>query len=193
MDIILASGSPRRKELLHYIFEEFKIVPSQANETYPENTPAEEVPVLLASAKAADVHRQYPEALVIGCDTVVIADGQILGKPKDGKDAFSMLQILSGKKHSVVTGCCVFAQNKSVTFSQSTEVEFYPLTEKEITDYIKTGEPFDKAGAYGIQGYGSLLVKTISGDYFNVVGLPTARLKREIAKLSADNNLSPLL
>ncbi len=183
MEIILASGSPRRKELLQYVFSDFKVIPSSAEEIYPENWETEKIPEFLAAAKAGDIAKNYPDALVVGCDTVVLAEGRILGKPKDKTDAEKMLRQLSGKKHRVITGCCALRKGKSIVFSQQTEVEFYPLTQEEITAYIQTGEPFDKAGGYGIQGHGALLVRAISGDYFNVVGLPVARLKRELQPL----------
>ena len=111
---------------------------------------------------------------------MVILDGEIMGKPADESDARRMLGALSGKKHKVVTGCCIIRGDSRRAFSDITEVEFYPLSDSEIDDYIATGEPFDKAGAYGIQGQGALLVKGIIGDYFNVMGLPVAMLKREL-------------
>ena len=121
--------------------------------------------------------------LVIGVDTVVAIDGKILGKPKNEKDAFFMLKNLSGKEHSVFTGVTVIKNDKEVTFSVQTKVKFFELDDREIEDYISSGEPFDKAGAYGIQGKGSLFVEKIDGDYFNVVGLPISRLARQLKSI----------
>ena len=121
--------------------------------------------------------------IVIGADTVVAIDGKILGKPKNEKDAFLMLKNLSGKEHSVFTGVTVIKNDKEVTFSVQTKVKFFELDDREIEDYISSGEPFDKAGAYGIQGKGSLFVEKIDGDYFNVVGLPISRLARQLKSI----------
>ena len=125
-------------------------------------------------------------------DCTVIIDGKILNKPRSTADARMMMQLLSGKTHKVITGCCLFYLNRSFCFSEITEVEFYPLTEEEIEEYVITKEPYDKAGGYGIQNKGALFVKGIHGDYYNVVGLPVARLKREIASfLSQDFSAEP--
>lgn len=179
--IILASQSPRRKELLKLCGFEFEVKPADADETLPEGlSPAEAVSYLSRiKAQAAD----DKENLIIGSDTVVALHGEILGKPADEKDAFIMLKKLSGKTHSVFTGVTLIKKEKEITFYEETKVEFYSLTDEEIENYIKTKEPMDKAGAYGIQGFGGLLVKGIQGDFNNVVGLPVARLKREIEKL----------
>ena len=186
---ILASASPRRRELLHLITDQYDLASSSAEEDLhlPEGTPADEVPVLFASAKARDIANRNPGRVVIGADTVVIGpDGEILGKPLNEPDAARMLALLSGCTHRVVTGVCLCylpnvpaeAECLTETFSVSTDVTFYPLSKEEIRDYVATGEPMDKAGAYGIQGAGSVLVEGIRGDFFNVVGLPVARLKR---------------
>ena len=180
MKVILASKSPRREQLLKAIFDEFEIIPSACEEVVPSDILSEKVAEHLAKIKAKDVAKEHKNALVIGADTVVIANGEILGKPKSEAQAVKMLEKLSGKIHTVVTGCCLCFGDKTCSFSQSTKVEFYSLSKSEIENYVKTGEPMDKAGAYGIQGKGALLVKKIDGDYFNVVGLPIARLKREI-------------
>lgn len=178
MSIILASGSPRRQELLHMITDEFTIIPSDADETISEGTlsPAQ----ALASRKARSVATAHPDDTVIGCDTIVVADGEILGKPADRDDAYRMLKMLSGRTHSVITGVSIINGGKENLFSEETRVTFYPLSDKEINDYIDTGDPMDKAGAYGIQTEGALLVKCIDGDFFNVVGLPVSRLYREM-------------
>ena len=176
--LVLASASPRRQELIRLIDNDIIICPSDADESYSADTPAESVPEILAVRKAAEVAKKYPNDTVIGCDTSVIIEGEILGKPKNENDAKRMLKLLSGKTHKVITGCAIFKNGKSVSFSETTEVTFYPLSDKEIKIYIATNEHCDKAGAYGIQGKGSLLVKGINGDYFNVVGLPVAKLNK---------------
>jgi septum formation protein len=183
--IILASQSPRRQELIGNITSDFTVIVSDAQELLPAGIAPEDAPAYLAGIKAQAVAAVHPDRVVVGADTVVILDGEILGKPRDRDDAVRMLQALSGKVHTVVTGCAVIINGKQTTFSEITRVEFYPLSEREITEYIATGEPFDKAGAYGIQGKGSVLVKRIEGDFFNVMGLPVARLKRELEKLGA--------
>ena len=181
--LVLASASPRRQELISIITKDFLVCPADVDETFREDTPAESVPEMLAVRKALAVSKLYPNDTVVGCDTSVIIDGEILGKPKDNADAFRMLKLLSGETHKVITGCAIFKNGKSLSFSETTLVTFYPLTDKEINDYILTLEPMDKAGAYGIQGFGSLLVKEIHGDYFNVVGLPVAKLNKMLKKI----------
>lgn len=176
--VILASASPRRKELLGLITEEFKIIPSGVEETVPDGIPPEKQPEFLAKLKAEDIAKKYPHDIIIGADTSVIIDNCVLGKPDGREEARSMLNRLSGRTHKVITGCAVIKNGECRSFSSVTEVEFYRLTDKETEDYIDTGEPFDKAGAYGIQGKGGLLVKAIRGDWFNVVGLPVAELAR---------------
>lgn len=177
---ILASNSPRRQELLKLVINEFKVIPSNIEENVPDGIAPYDSPEYLARLKAEDISVKFPDDTVIGADTSVITADKILGKPKDADEAREMLFMLSGKTHEVITGCAVCRGGKCSSFSSVTEVEFYNLSKREIDDYILTGEPFDKAGAYGIQGKGALLVKKISGDYFNVVGLPVAELARFI-------------
>lgn len=182
--IILASASPRRQELLRLIFNDFIIKPSDVDESVNADIELKKYPEYLAVKKAEHVYKSCNEEdLVIGCDTGVFIDGEMLGKPKDQSDAKSMLKRLSGRKHEVITGCAVYNQGSCRSFSISTEVEFYPLSDKEIEEYILTGEPMDKAGAYGIQGKGALFIRGIVGDYYNVVGLPVSALSRVITKL----------
>ena len=176
--LILASGSPRRRELLSLITDEFEILVSGCDEFVPEGTPAEKVPAILAEQKALAVAKLRPEDTVIGSDTVVVLNDEIFGKPKDKAHAHAMLKALSGKKHFVYTGVAVVEKGEVLSFVQKTEVEFYELSDETIEKYIATGEPMDKAGAYGIQGKGSVLVKGIVGDYFNVMGLPVAETAR---------------
>ena len=179
--MILASQSPRRRELLRMISAEFEIIPAHGEENIPAGTPADTAVMLLAKQKAHEIFAEHKGELIIAADTVVAVDGKILGKPADGENAREMLKQLSGRTHSVFTGVCIIAENGGEkTFCEETKVEFYPLTDAEISDYIATGEPLDKAGAYGIQEKGALLVKRIDGDFFNVVGLPVARVYREL-------------
>ena len=178
MAIILASASPRRKELLKFITEDFTVRVSDAEEVIDPDLTAEETVKSLAVIKGEAVAKDFPEDTVISADTIVVLDGKILGKPADEEDAFRMLKSLSGRTHEVFTGVCVIYDDKKLVFAERTEVSFYELSEEEIRAYIATSEPADKAGAYGIQGKGCTLVKCISGDYNNVVGLPVARLNR---------------
>lgn len=206
--LVLASASPRRRELLSQIGLEFTVMPS----TKEENAKTTEAGALvqeLSRQKAADIWEQLsggqgqnpdadqeqiseetqepnlngkrqPELLVIGADTVVCCEGKILGKPHDREAAVEMLTALQGRSHEVYTGVTLYHQRETVTFFECTQVEFYPMTEAEISDYIDSKEPMDKAGAYGIQGLGARFVKDIRGDYNNVVGLPVGRLYQEL-------------
>ena len=177
--MILASKSPRRQELLRVISEDFRIIPAVGEEVIPDNASPMEAVLLLSRQKAEEIYLQYNDELIISADTVVAIDDMILGKPHDEAQAFDMLKRLSGRVHTVFTGVCViFEDGSSENFAERTDVEFYPLTDKEISDYIATGEPMDKAGAYGIQEKGALLVKRIDGDFYNVMGLPIAGLSR---------------
>ena len=206
--LVLASASPRRRELLSQIGLEFTVMPS----TKEENAKTTEAGALvqeLSRQKAADIWEQLsggqgqnpdtdqeqiseetqepnlngkrqPELLVIGADTVVCCEGKILGKPHSREAAAEMLTALQGRSHEVYTGVTLYSQSETVTFFECTQVEFYPMTEVEISEYIDSKEPMDKAGAYGIQGLGARFVKGIRGDYNNVVGLPVGRLYQEL-------------
>lgn len=180
MKLILASGSPRRKELLGKLNIPFEVIVSDCDETLPEGIPADAAAELLAVRKAAAVAKEHPDAVVIGADTTVLLDDEILGKPADEADCKRMLHALSGRMHKVVTGVAIFWDGHSASFSDETGVQFYPLSNAEIDAYAASSEPYDKAGAYGIQGQGALLVAGIHGDYYNVVGLPVARLVRQL-------------
>ena len=173
MKYILASASPRRKELLGLVVPEFEIITANIEETCPESVLPENRPEYLALKKAEHIAKSHPESVVFLGDTM-------LGKPTDEADAEKMLKALSGRTHKVITGCAIVSKEKEVSFSVVSEVTFYDLSNGEIKEYVKTKEPLDKAGAYGIQGKGALLVKEIKGDYFNIVGLPVAELKRHI-------------
>lgn len=206
--LVLASASPRRRELLSQIGLEFTVMPS----TKEENAKTTEAGALvqeLSRQKAVDIWEQLsggqgqnpdadqeqiseetqepnlngkrqPELLVIGADTVVCCEGKILGKPHSREAAAEMLTALQGRSHEVYTGITLYSQSETVTFFECTQVEFYPMTEVEISEYIDSKEPMDKAGAYGIQGLGARFVKGIRGDYNNVVGLPVGRLYQEL-------------
>lgn len=181
--LILASSSPRRKELLTNLGITFDVSASTIEEIIdPSHTP-EEVVVSLAAQKAHDVAKNYPDSIVVGADTIVVKDQRILGKPKDEEDAFQMLSTLSGTTHHVLTGVALVKAGVVTSFYVDTEVTFWPLTHEEIEQYIQSKEPLDKAGSYGIQGLGAVFVKEIKGDYFSVVGLPVSTLIRELKKL----------
>lgn len=184
MKIILASASERRRELLNKMGWEFEVLPSGKEEKITKEEPWEAV-MELAQQKATDIAGQIrEEALVIGADTIVVRNGRFMGKPKDKKEAEQMIRELSGAAHQVYTGVCLIRAGNGTpekkTFYEKTDVLFYPMTEQEIRDYIATEEPFDKAGAYAIQGTCAKYIKGISGDYNNVVGLPVARLYQEL-------------
>lgn len=181
--IILASGSPRRKELLKLLFDEFTVEPADIDETVTKDIELVQYPEYLALKKSRHIFEHgHMNDTVIGCDTGVFIDGIMLGKPEDEEQAKKMLKLLSGRTHKVITGCSIFHKGTNISFSETTLVEFYPLTDKEIDDYVATGEPMDKAGAYGIQGKGAALVKGINGDYYNVVGLPVGTLNQRLKK-----------
>ncbi|MBP5289038.1 MAG: septum formation protein Maf [Clostridia bacterium] len=186
MKVVLASASPRRKELLSRIYDEFIIEEAGIEETLPEDIGTEFAPLFLAAAKADAVAQKHRNDLVIAADTIVVFNNEKFGKPKDRSDAKRMLTCLSGKTHKVLTGCCISIKGENVGFVEESYVSFYPLSEEDIESYLDTNEPMDKAGAYAIQGKGALLVKSIDGDYNNIVGLPIARLKREIDELLKD-------
>lgn len=188
MEIILASQSPRRRELLARMgLGEFQVRPARGEEVMDETLPPWQLVERLSRQKAEEVAADAGKnALVIAADTVVAVDGRVLGKPGDEAGAAEMLALLSDREHTVYTGVTVCLGGRQVTEHEATQVRFRPLTEKEIRQYIATGEPMDKAGAYGIQGYGALLVEGIEGDYFNVVGLPVCRLGRILAGLGVD-------
>ena len=206
--LVLASASPRRRELLSQIGLEFTVMPSTKEEN-AKTTKAGALVQELSRQKAVDIWeqlsggqgqnpdadqeqiseetqepnlngKQQPELLVVGADTVVCCEGKILGKPHSREAAAEMLTALQGRSHEVYTGVTLYSQSETVTFFECTQVEFYPMTEVEISEYIDSKEPMDKAGAYGIQGLGARFVKGIRGDYNNVVGLPVGRLYQEL-------------
>ena len=198
--IILASASPRRKQLLELAGFEFEIWPSDKEEVITKKLP-EEICVELSKQKAIDVassirtyndlHRDLTtetDILVIGADTIVVKDGKILGKPRDEEDAIAMLKVLSGNTHSVFTGVTFVFSGKDgrvgeYSFSEETKVSFYPLDDEDISSYVSSGEAMDKAGSYGIQTSAATFVRAIEGDYYNVVGLPIARVIQELGHI----------
>ena len=180
MNIILASASPRRRELMKLITNNFTAVSVDADETIPSNIESLEASEYLAKIKTKSALEKFPENIIIGCDTTVICNNKILCKPKDKDVCREFMQMLSGRTHQVATGCCIMNQNVMNSFTVITDVTFRQLSDDEIETYISTNEPYDKAGGYGIQGKGALLIEKINGDYFNVVGLPVSRLNQEL-------------
>lgn len=178
--LVLASASPRRRELLGHIGVPFEVSVSAADENIAPGLPPEEAVKTLAVRKAEAVFNDRPDAVVLGADTIVVSDGRILGKPADEEGAREMLRSLSGRKHMVYTGVAILSKERRESFVSATEVEFYPLEDEEINTYVSTGEPMDKAGAYGIQGFGAVFIKGIAGDYYTVVGLPVAEVARRL-------------
>ena len=184
MNIILASASPRRKEILENANVKFKIMSSDIEElTLDGESPCQMV-MRLAFEKGIDIANKQKSDLVISADTIVVLDNNVLGKPKDEKEARYMIESLSGKTHQVITGISLInlENNKKIIDYVISNVKFKNLYEEDINDYISTNESLDKAGAYGIQGYGALLVDEIQGDYFNIVGLPISRLSDLLKK-----------
>ena len=194
--LILASASPRRRELLTRIGLSFEVLPARGEEN-PRSAIPEEMVQELSAGKALEIYgsleeQEKEEAVIIGADTLVAFENRVMGKPHDEKDAFDMLFLLQGKTHQVYTGVTLLytpkgeTACKKLTFLEKTDVTMYPMTEQEILEYIATGEPMDKAGAYGIQGRCAAYVRGICGDYNNVVGLPVGRLVYELKKIEVD-------
>jgi septum formation protein len=178
--IILASSSPRRRELMNTAGLDFLVCPAQGEESLDPALHPADAAVEVARQKAREVAKKYPLDCVVGADTIVALDDKVLGKPRDEREAIAMLEHLSGREHTVYTGVCVIKNNAENCFAEATKVEFYPLTAAEIQAYVASGEPMDKAGAYGVQGLGCVLVKKIEGDYFNIMGFPIAKVVRVI-------------
>ena len=187
--MILASASPRRKEILENFGFSFKTIVKNIDET-SDKTRAEEKILEIAEKKARATAIDFPDENIVGADTVVVVDGKILGKPKDEKEAFSMLKSLSGRSHEVITAFSFININKNISYSdyEITKVYFKNLTDDEINWYINTKEPMDKAGAYGIQGKGSFFVEKIEGDFFSVMGFPLGKFVRFLNKTGFNLN-----
>lgn len=181
MAVILASQSPRRKELLQRVVPDFEVAPADIDEEVKGFITPMDYVLTMATKKAKHIAAKYPNDLVIGCDTIVAVDNEILGKPASRDEAFKMLKKLSGKKHEVYTSIVLLKEDQESSATVPATVEFYQLSDEEINHYLDTEEYADKAGAYGIQGQGALLVKGIHGDYYTIMGLPIAQLSRMIA------------
>ena len=190
--VILASQSPRRRELLTLIGIPHEVRPADIDEAYLSGEHPRAHCERLAREKAAVVARDAPDALVIGSDTIVVVDGDVLGKPRDAADAAAMLTRLSGRSHTVMTAVAVMRRGVERSDVVEVGVEFHPLTRRDIDAYIATREPLDKAGAYGIQGYGATIVARVDGDYFAVMGLPLQRLVRLMAELGVSYRFGTL-
>lgn len=188
MDIVLASASPRRKELLSMLgVRGFKIIPAKGEEVLPEGMVPGKAVCAVSLAKAEEVSKLCDASdVIIAADTIVSLDGEILGKPRDEEDAFRMLSRLSGRPHNVFTGVTVMRGGDVVSEYERTFVRFREITDREKRAYIATGEPMDKAGAYGAQGIGALFIEGIDGDFFNVMGLPLCRLSKMLKKLDVN-------
>ena len=185
MQLILASASPRRKELLGLFHIPFTIRVADIDETMDHTkSPCDEVG-RVSRLKALAVERQDDD-IVIAADTIVVCNGSVLGKPKSEAEAVFMLQLLSGRDHQVMTGCTVLRGNRTETFTEVTDLHFRPLSRKEIENYVASGEPMDKAGSYGIQGGAALFCERMAGDYYNVMGLPVCRLSQVLKKIAPE-------
>jgi septum formation protein len=176
--LVLASASPRRRELLRNANIPFEVEPAHINEDPRPNEPAKEYAERLAREKAQAIAQKHPNDPVLGADTVVVIDNQVLGKPADPSDAGRMLHLLSGRTHQVITGVCLAVDGQWTVSSETTAVTMSEISKQEIAAYVATGEPMDKAGAYAIQGIASRWIPGVEGDYSNVVGLPVARVYR---------------
>lgn len=182
---ILASASPRRKELLSIYVKDFKIMPADIDETVPDNIALEDAPLYIAKEKAAAVFNKLNEdEIIITADTIVLLDNKIYGKPKDKLDAYNMIKTLSSRTHQVITGVCCYSKDKQINieFSDVTNVSFTDISDEIIEKYLENAEYIDKAGAYAVQGLASMFVEKIEGSYDNVVGLPMGRLARNLIK-----------
>ncbi len=185
--IILASKSPRRKQLLESANIPFEVITKNTRENYPPTLSVEEVAKYLAQKKAKAVAAKHPDRIVLAADTIVTIHNTILGKPTDREDAIHMLQVLSNQVHTVITGVCMQQHDKEMLFSAATKVYFNPLTIAQIEYYIDTYKPYDKAGAYGIQDWiGVIGIHYIKGDFYNVMGLPVNLVLKALGKFSSD-------
>jgi septum formation protein len=190
--VILASQSPRRRELLNLVGIAHEVQPADIDETYLAGERPRDHAERLARGKTAVIVTREPDAVVIGSDTIVVVDGDVLGKPADDGDAARMLARLAGRSHTVITAVAVAWRGETRSAVEEVGVAFHPLTSEEIAAYIATREPMDKAGAYGIQGYGATIVSRVDGDYFAVMGLPLQRLTRVLASLGLRYDFGPL-
>ena len=180
--IILASQSPRRKQLLQWAEIDFDIEVSDADESYPQHLPIEEIPIFIARNKAKAVQQKNKtHSIILAADTIVVLHNEVINKPTGRDDAIKILQSLSGKKHQVITGVVLLQKEKEINFADVTLVEFYDLTDEQIIFYVDKYKPYDKAGAYAIQEWiGVIGIKSINGDFYNVMGLPVSRMVKEL-------------
>lgn len=185
--IILASQSPRRKQLLEWAEVPFEIIVQETDESYPSGLPVAEVAVHIAKNKALAIQQSNSISIpILAADTIVVLNNEIIGKPKDREDAINILTKLSGQKHSVITGVVILYHDKEITFADTTEVEFYNITREELSFYVDKYQPYDKAGAYAIQEWiGVVGIKSISGDFYNVMGLPVSKVVQAINSLNS--------
>ena len=186
--IILASQSPRRKQLLEWAEIPFEIIVKETDESFPPALPVEEVAIHIARQKAITVQQDLDESpVILAADTLVVLYAKIMGKPADREEAILFLEALSGQKHKVITGVCILNNGNEIVFADSTEVEFHKLTKEQIIFYVDKYKPFDKAGAYAIQEWiGVVGIKSVQGDFYNVMGLPVSRVVKELNNLQTD-------
>lgn len=181
--IVLASQSPRRKQLLQWAEVDFEIIIEPTDETYPEGLTPEEVAIHIARQKAAEVRKKTGKT-ILAADTIVVLKNEIIGKPRDREDAVAILQKLSGAHHKVITGVIIVQEDKEIAFADVTDVEFHPLTKSQLEFYVDKYQPYDKAGAYAIQEWiGVVGIKSIRGDFYNVMGLPVSRVVQALQQL----------
>lgn len=185
MRFVLASQSPRRNDLLQLLRVPFVVRPADIDEAMDATLPPLQEVARVSRLKAEATPRE-PDDVVIAADTIVVLDGKVLGKPADREDAIGMLRSLSGRDHQVMTGMTVLRDSRAITHTEITDVHFRPLTEAEILSYVETGEPMDKAGAYGIQGFAAPFVEAIRGDYYNVMGLPVCKLWQMLQEIAPE-------
>jgi septum formation protein len=191
-EFILASQSPRRKQLLEWAEMEFEIIVQSTDESFPETLAIDQVPIHIARQKALAVkkhvqtafHQQYATMPILAADTIVVLEGRVIGKPVDKEDAVQILQSLSGQWHQVITGVVLLNGDQEIAFSDITDVKFHPLTHEQIVNYVDKYQPYDKAGAYAIQEWiGVVGIETIKGDFYNVMGLPVSRVVKALGQL----------
>mgnify|MGYP003331049819 CR=1 FL=1 len=184
--IILASQSPRRKQLLEWAEIDFEVIVSDSDETYPDGLNMEEIAIHIARNKALAVSEKTGKSkTILAADTIVVCDNEVIGKPKDRPDALQIIRKLSGKNHHVITGVCILYGEKEISFSDTTTVSFHELTDEQIAFYVDKYQPYDKAGAYAIQEWiGVIGIRSISGDFYNVMGLPVSRVIQHLQTLS---------
>jgi septum formation protein len=181
--IILGSRSPRRKQLLEWAEVPFEIVVKETAETYPPGLTVQEVAIYIAKQKAIAVAKSLPDSIILTADTIVVLNDRIIGKPKNREEAISILSALSGNQHTVITGVCIMQKQKEIYFADATDVIFYQLSLEQIEFYVDKYKPFDKAGAYAIQEWiGVVGIKSVNGDFYNVMGLPVSKVMRELEK-----------